>query len=62
LSATMSEGRLTLPREFGYVVLSLSGTWIANYFLQIRVMRARKRYDVQYPLLYADESHANRDE
>jgi len=35
---------------------------IANYFLQIRVMRARKRYDVQYPLLYADESHANRDE
>lgn len=43
--------------EYGYVVLVLAASFIMNLYLTINVVLARKKYDVQYPALYAPESH-----
>ncbi|KAF8389605.1 hypothetical protein HHK36_024124 [Tetracentron sinense] len=45
-----------LPREFGYVVLVLVLYSFLNFWMTFQVGKARKKYKVFYPTLYALES------
>ncbi|KAL8109292.1 uncharacterized protein LOC141672280 [Apium graveolens] len=45
-----------LPREYGYVVLILAAAGFLNFWMSSQVGKARRKYDVQYPTLYALES------
>ncbi|KVI03016.1 microsomal glutathione S-transferase 3-like [Cynara cardunculus var. scolymus] len=45
-----------LPKEFGFVVLTIIAYCFLNVFMQIQVGRARKKYNVPYPILYATEA------
>ncbi|WOG84417.1 hypothetical protein DCAR_0103600 [Daucus carota subsp. sativus] len=45
-----------LPREYGYVVLILALAGILNFWMSSQVSKARKKYNVQYPTMYALES------
>ncbi|CAI0411153.1 unnamed protein product [Linum tenue] len=45
-----------LPKEYGYVALTLVGYCILNIWMSIQVVKARKKYNVPYPTLYAVES------
>mmetsp|Transcript_14928 Transcript_14928/g.24418 ORF Transcript_14928/g.24418 Transcript_14928/m.24418 type:complete len:145 (-) Transcript_14928:34-468(-) len=51
-----------LPDDFGYVVLAHMFSWISNTYLTINVVKARKKYDVKYPALYAPADHKNAEE
>ncbi len=43
-----------IPKEFGYViVVNIIGTFFTLFFLGGQVMAARKKYNVQYPNMYA---------
>merc|ERR1712203_1264858 len=37
-------------------------SWISNMYLTINVVKARKKYKVEYPALYAPGNHPNADE
>lgn len=50
---------MSLPPDYGYVLLALGSTWFANFYLAINVIRARKKYGVKYPDLYADNTNKN---
>ncbi|KAI8540984.1 hypothetical protein RHMOL_Rhmol08G0027400 [Rhododendron molle] len=45
-----------IPREYGYVILTLVLYCFLNGWMAERVLKARKKYNVQYPTLYASES------
>ncbi|CAA6664305.1 unnamed protein product [Spirodela intermedia] len=45
-----------LPREFGYVAVVVVLYSLLNFWMAAQVIRARKRYKVSYPALYALES------
>ncbi|GLJ16063.1 hypothetical protein SUGI_0267090 [Cryptomeria japonica] len=45
-----------LPPAFGWVVLSALAYVFFNFWMAIQVGKARKRYNVPYPTLYAIES------
>ncbi|KAJ9564730.1 hypothetical protein OSB04_000696 [Centaurea solstitialis] len=45
-----------LPKEFGYVVLHCHRLCFLNIFMQLQVGRARLKYNVPYPILYATEA------
>ncbi|XP_057808399.1 uncharacterized protein LOC131022868 [Salvia miltiorrhiza] len=45
-----------VPREYGYVVLVLVLYCFINFWMTAQVGRARKRYNVSYPTLYASEA------
>uniref|UniRef100_A0A1D1XL86 Glutathione S-transferase 3, mitochondrial n=1 Tax=Anthurium amnicola TaxID=1678845 RepID=A0A1D1XL86_9ARAE len=45
-----------LPREYGYVVLVIVLYAFLNFWMAAQVGRARKKYKVFYPTLYATES------
>ncbi|KAH7533250.1 hypothetical protein FEM48_Zijuj04G0110700 [Ziziphus jujuba var. spinosa] len=45
-----------LPREYGYVALVLVAYCFLNFWMAFQVGKARKRYKVFYPTLYASES------
>ncbi|KAL1223236.1 hypothetical protein V5N11_029472 [Cardamine amara subsp. amara] len=45
-----------LPNEYGYVVLIVVFYCFLNLWMSAQVGRARKRYNVPYPTLYAIES------
>ncbi|XVE77489.1 hypothetical protein DITRI_Ditri13aG0066700 [Diplodiscus trichospermus] len=45
-----------LGKEYGYVVLVVVVYCILNFWMGIQVGKARKRYKVYYPTLYALES------
>ncbi|KAI8536642.1 hypothetical protein RHMOL_Rhmol10G0272900 [Rhododendron molle] len=45
-----------LPREYGYVVLALVLYYFLNFWMGIQVGKARKKYKVFYPVMYAIES------
>ncbi|MQL81706.1 hypothetical protein Taro_014157 [Colocasia esculenta] len=51
-----AEGAAVLPREYGYVVLVLVLYSFLNFWMAAQVGRARKRYKVFYPTMYALES------
>jgi glutathione S-transferase len=40
--------------DFGYVILVVGLSHFMNIFLIVQVAKARKKYDVQYPKLYAE--------
>ncbi|XP_057500765.1 uncharacterized protein LOC130784793 [Actinidia eriantha] len=46
----------TLPREYGYVVLTLVLYCFLNFWMSSRVVNARKKYNVNFPTMYASES------
>lgn len=48
---------LTIPPEFGYVLLSIGVSWFVNFYLVFLVIKARNKYGVLYPALYADKDH-----
>ncbi|CAA0813414.1 microsomal glutathione s-transferase- putative [Striga hermonthica] len=45
-----------LPKEYGYVVLVLVFYAFLNIWMGFQVGKARKKYDVHYPTLYAIEA------
>ncbi|KAK6127558.1 hypothetical protein DH2020_038716 [Rehmannia glutinosa] len=45
-----------LPREYGYVILVLVFYNLLNFWMATQVGRARKRYKVFYPTMYATEA------
>ncbi|GLU10597.1 hypothetical protein SLE2022_273900 [Rubroshorea leprosula] len=45
-----------LPREYGYVVLVLVLYCFLNFWMAAQVGKARKKYKVSFPTLYASES------
>ncbi|KAF5957927.1 hypothetical protein HYC85_005152 [Camellia sinensis] len=45
-----------LPREFGYVVLTIVLYCFLNFWMAGQVGKARKKYKVFYPVMYALES------
>ncbi|KAK6127506.1 hypothetical protein DH2020_038750 [Rehmannia glutinosa] len=45
-----------LPREYGYVVLVLVFYSLLNFWMATQVGKARKRYKVFYPTMYATEA------
>ncbi|KAL0014883.1 hypothetical protein SO802_001952 [Lithocarpus litseifolius] len=47
---------LVLPKEYGYVALVLVFYCFLNFWMAAQVGRARKRFHVPYPTLYASES------
>ncbi|CAK9136420.1 unnamed protein product [Ilex paraguariensis] len=47
---------LQLSKEYGYVVLVLVFYCFLNFWMTGQVVRARKKYNVSYPTLYASES------
>ena len=42
-----------LPKDYGYVFAGLFAVGVANMYLVINVAKARRKYDIQPPLLYA---------
>lgn len=51
---------IELPKEYGYVVLVLVAYAFLNLWMSLQVGKARRKYKVSYPTLYAVESE-NRD-
>ncbi|KAI4307721.1 hypothetical protein L6164_030878 [Bauhinia variegata] len=45
-----------LPKEYGFVVAVLVLYCFLNFYMAVKVGRARRRYNVPYPILYASES------
>ncbi|CAN4083703.1 unnamed protein product [Withania somnifera] len=45
-----------LPKEYGYVILTLVFYCFLNFWMSFQVGKARKKYKVPYPTLYAIES------
>ncbi|GLI64262.1 hypothetical protein VaNZ11_007464 [Volvox africanus] len=44
----------TLPKEFGLVAGVVVGSWIVHHgYMAVKVLQARKKYNVAYPALYA---------
>ncbi|XP_047310027.1 microsomal glutathione S-transferase 3-like [Impatiens glandulifera] len=52
----MVEAELTLPKEFGYVVLAIVHYCFLNFWMARQVGKARQKYKVFYPTLYASEA------
>uniref|UniRef100_A0A2P2IS84 Glutathione S-transferase 3, mitochondrial n=1 Tax=Rhizophora mucronata TaxID=61149 RepID=A0A2P2IS84_RHIMU len=52
----VAEVVLGLPKEYGYVALVLVGYCFLNFWMGFQVGKARKKYNVFYPTLYAVES------
>ncbi|WCJ25101.1 microsomal glutathione s-transferase putative [Euphorbia peplus] len=44
-----------IPKEYGYVALVLVGYCCLNFWMAAQVGRARRKYKVPYPTLYATE-------
>ena len=43
---------ITIPAEYGYVILGQVGCFFVLQYLGNVVMKARKKYNVQYPEMY----------
>ncbi|KAK1264169.1 hypothetical protein QJS04_geneDACA021222 [Acorus gramineus] len=52
----MASTAVELPSEYGYVVLVLVFYYILNMWMTLQVGKARKKYKVFYPTMYAVES------
>ena len=46
-----------LPENYGLVFGGLFSTVLANAYLVVNVIKARQKYGIKYPTLYADKSH-----
>ncbi|KAB1211386.1 Microsomal glutathione S-transferase 3 [Morella rubra] len=47
---------LVLPKEYGFVVIVLVLYSLVNFWMAFQVGKARKKFKVPYPILYAIES------
>lgn len=56
------DGGFSFPPQYGAAMLGVSCTFLANIAGVILVVKARKKYDIKYPWLYAPESHKNKKE
>lgn len=45
-----------LPAKYGYVVFTAAGSMVMNMWMMVRVMRARKTYNVELPDMYSKDS------
>eukprot|EP01116_Phalansterium_solitarium_P004913 TRINITY_DN16125_c0_g1_i1.p1 TRINITY_DN16125_c0_g1~~TRINITY_DN16125_c0_g1_i1.p1 ORF type:complete len:157 (+),score=22.37 TRINITY_DN16125_c0_g1_i1:25-471(+) len=52
---------ITLPSEYGYVIAVAAASGVFLQYLGSRVFAARKKYDVKYPYMYADQASAEKD-
>lgn len=50
----MSTFSLTVPRDYGYVVLVGVGSIPVNMWMVLRVCAARRKYGIQLPTMYSD--------
>jgi len=48
---------IVLSREHGYAAGVAVSSWFVLQYMGVNVMKARKRYNVEYPALYASDSH-----
>ena len=46
---------MQIPENYGYVVLAIAAMGISNVVAVVRVIKARSKYGVKYPNLYAPE-------
>lgn len=46
-----------LPANFGYIFAVLGLSFFMNVYLTINVVMARKKYNIEYPNLYAPPDH-----
>ncbi|CAF1344222.1 unnamed protein product [Adineta steineri] len=46
-----------LSREHGYAAGVALSSWVVLQYMGVNVMKARKRFNVDYPALYASDSH-----
>ncbi|CAL6420335.1 unnamed protein product [Bathycoccus prasinos] len=53
---------MQIPENYGYVVLAIAAMGIPNVVAVVRVIKARSKYGVKYPNLYAPEGHKNKKE
>ena len=44
-----------LMREHGYIALATGGAFLMNMYLSVKVMQARKKFNVAYPAMYSDK-------
>ncbi|XP_051146672.1 uncharacterized protein LOC127262172 [Andrographis paniculata] len=49
-------GVVMLPKEFGYVAIVLVLYTFLNFWMSFQVGKARRKYKVYYPTMYASES------
>lgn len=49
----------SLPEGYGYVVLTGVASNFVNMWMAINVGRARKKYEVKYPIMYSDNEKFN---
>lgn len=45
-----------LPKHYGCVVFTAVGSVLVNHWMVFNVMRARKKYNVKYPMLYSPDN------
>jgi glutathione S-transferase len=53
---------MQIPNSYGYVVLAVGAMAIPNVVALVQVIKARKKYGVKYPDLYAPDGHKNKKE
>jgi len=46
---------MQIPNSYGYVVLAVGAMAIPNVVAVVQVIKARKKYGVKYPDLYAPD-------
>lgn len=46
---------MQIPQSYGYVVLAVGAMAIPNVVAVVQVLKARKKYGVKYPNLYAPD-------
>mmetsp|Transcript_90676 Transcript_90676/g.189572 ORF Transcript_90676/g.189572 Transcript_90676/m.189572 type:complete len:161 (+) Transcript_90676:123-605(+) len=49
--------KLEFPEGYALCFIPLAASWVLNFCLTLLVVRARHKYDVQYPALYAPPGH-----
>ena len=55
-AASASVISIDVPADYKWVLLALVGVFFANQYLVIGVMKARKKYGIKYPALFAPVS------
>uniref|UniRef100_A0A7S2KV36 Glutathione transferase n=1 Tax=Zooxanthella nutricula TaxID=1333877 RepID=A0A7S2KV36_9DINO len=53
--------KIEFPEGYALCFVPLALSWLMNTFLVLQVVIGRKRYDVQYPNLYAPAGHKDAD-
>merc|ERR1712187_107136 len=62
ITNTMGSITIAFPEGYALCFVPLALSWFMNFFLTWEVIRARKKYDVKYPHLYAPHGHKNKEQ